>query len=88
VLNGSLKTLKKHRPTILLECEGRHRADGGVWPVFNLLQSLGYEGSFFLNRRRLPLAKFNPSVHQRLEIADPVSLPPGYVNNFAFVPRS
>ena len=87
VLNGGLRTLEDHRPTILLECEGRHRSNGGVWPVLNLLQSLGYEGSFFLNRRRLPLAKFNPDVHQRLETLDPVFLPPGYVNNFAFVPQ-
>jgi FkbM family methyltransferase len=88
VLNGGLRILKNHRPTILLECEGRHRADGDVWSVLNLLQSLGYEGSFFLHRRRIPLAKFDPALHQRLEVSHPAFLPKDYVNNFAFVPRS
>lgn len=87
VLNGGLKVIERWRPMILLECEGRHRTDGDVRPALNLLQSLGYEGSFFLRRRRFPLAKFNPAVHQRLEISHPVFLPDDYVNNFAFVPK-
>ena len=54
VLEGARHTLEAHRPTILLECEARHRADGDVRPVFELLQSLGYEGSFFLKRLAPP----------------------------------
>lgn len=84
VLNGTRHTLETHRPTILVECEARHRPDHDVRPVFVLLESLGYTGSFFLNRARRPLTEFDPAVHQRLDRADPERLPRGYVNNFAF----
>jgi FkbM family methyltransferase len=83
VLAGARQTLQTYRPTLLVECEVRHRPDGNVRPVFEFLHSLGYEGSFFLAGRRLPLARFDPAVHQRL---DPVTgrPAPGYANNFAF----
>jgi hypothetical protein len=83
VLKGGVRTLELHHPTILVECEARHRSDGDIRPVFNLLESFGYSGSFFCHCRRHPLAEFDPAFHQRL---DPNSdqLPPGYVNNFAF----
>jgi FkbM family methyltransferase len=85
VLEGGRRTLAAHRPPLLIECEARHRPDGDVWPVFAFLKSLGYEGSFFVGREQRPLAEFDPSVHQ---IVAPGcnDLPPGYVNNFAFVP--
>jgi FkbM family methyltransferase len=86
VLKTGVKTLQTFRPTILLECEARHRPDHDVGPVFELLESLGYAGTFFFDRARRPLAEFDPAVHQRLDPPDPVFLPPGYVNNFAFVP--
>ena len=85
VLRGGRKTLEVHRPTLLIECEARHRPDGDVRAVFDLLQSLGYDGTFFHNGRRRPLAEFDPAVHQKFD-PNSDSLPPGYVNNFAFVP--
>jgi FkbM family methyltransferase len=86
VLEGAQKTLEVHRPTILVECEARHRADGDVRPVFEFLESLGYHGSFFLHRTRRPLAEFDAAVHQRIDASNPEQLPTTYVNNFAFVP--
>lgn len=83
VLEGARQTLARSRPTLLLECEARHRADGQVRPVFELLQSLGYEGRFFGNGQLRPLAEFDPARHQQCDPASP-ELPPGYVNNFAF----
>jgi len=87
VFKGGMRTLETYRPAILVECEVRHRPDGDVRPVFELLESLGYAGSYFLNRACRPLAEFDPAVHQRLDPANPECLPRGYVNNFAFVPR-
>lgn len=83
VLAGARETLGKYRPALLVECESRHRPDGDVRPVTELLESLGYEGSFFVAGHRRPLPEFDPAVHQRL---DPATGRPaaGYANNFAF----
>jgi FkbM family methyltransferase len=83
VLEGGRRTLESHHPTILVECEARHRRDGGVRPVFQFLESLGYSGSFFCKGHCYPLAEFDPAEHQRLD-PDTERLPLGYVNNFAF----
>ena len=85
VLDGARQTLAVCRPAILIECEARHRPDGDVRPVFEMLTSLGYQGSFFQNGRRLPLANFDSSVHQHID-SNSDRLPRGYVNNFAFEP--
>ena len=82
VLRGARDTLSAHRPTILIECEARHRPGGDVRPVFEFFTSLGYEGSFFRAGRRRPLAEFDPARHQHHE--PDKKLPPWYVNNFAF----
>jgi FkbM family methyltransferase len=87
VLEGGQSVLESHRPTLLVECEARHRSDGDVRPVFEFLRSLGYEGAFFHNGRRRPLAEFNPAVHQHFD-ANSDRLPSGYVNNFAFTPAA
>jgi FkbM family methyltransferase len=83
VLEGGRRTLESHHPTILVECEARHRRDGDIRPVFNFLKSLGYSGSFFWQGGRRPLGEFDPAVHQRLD-SDSDELPKDYANNFAF----
>jgi FkbM family methyltransferase len=82
VLEGARDMLSACHPTILIECEARHRPDGDVRPVFDFLASLGYVGSFFLAGGRRPLPEFDPVRHQRHEPGK--KLPPEYVNNFAF----
>jgi FkbM family methyltransferase len=82
VIDGARETLSSARPTLLVECETRHRADGNVQTLFDSLTALGYEGSFFLAGERRPLAEFEPERHQRLNPDG--SLPAGYANNFAF----
>lgn len=84
VLEGARDTLARNRPTLLIECEARHRSDGSVFAVFERLEALGYEGSFFRKGHRYSLAEFDVQEHQRI---DPhKNIPLGeYVNNFAFV---
>jgi FkbM family methyltransferase len=82
VVDGARETLARSRPTLLVECETRHRADGNVRTLFESLAALGYEGSFFLAGQRRPLAEFEPVQHQR--IGEDGKLPAGYANNFAF----
>jgi FkbM family methyltransferase len=83
VLEGGRRTLELYHPTILVECEARHRPGGNVRPVFDFLESMGYSGSFFcLGGRRL-LSEFDLAVHQQCD-PNAVKLPPEYANNFAF----
>lgn len=81
-LQGGRETVSAHLPVLLIECETRHRPDGDVGPVFDFLTSLGYEGSFFLGRNRLPLSEFRAELHQR--VGSDGTLPASYANNFAF----
>jgi FkbM family methyltransferase len=82
VLAGARETLARFRPTLLVECEARHRADGDVRPVIEGLTSLGYESSIFLHGQRLPITEFDFERHQHYTPGK--RLPAGYVNNFAF----
>jgi FkbM family methyltransferase len=84
VLEGARETLERNRPSLLVECEARHRPDGDVYCVFDLLKSHGYDGSFFVDGERRPLGEFDASRHQPA-LAGHDSPPRGYVNNFAFV---
>ena len=80
VFEGAAETLKTHRPTLLFECEERHRPRGGVRGVFAFLAGLGYEGFFFDKRGLRPVQAFDPGVHQG-DRARP------YINNFVFTGR-
>ncbi len=80
VLRGAVRTLARDRPVLLLECEARLRAAGGVGEVSALLAELGYEAWFFQGRRARPLREFEPELQ-------PAPRTPGYVNNFLFRPR-
>lgn len=84
VLAGAKSLIESRHPTLLVECESRHRADGAVNTLFSQLSEYGYQGSFFINGSRRPLSEFEPGKHQKL---DPRTALParGYVNNFAFV---
>ena len=79
VLAGASRTLERHRPLLLVECEVRHAAGRPVEVVFNHLRGLGYRGFFFWAGEELDVAHFDVAVHQ-VEGRRP------YANNFAFVP--
>jgi FkbM family methyltransferase len=79
VLHGAAAVLARDRPTLLLECEGRHRADGDVSVVFDHLAARGYRGAWFGAAGLRPLEEFDPRRHQV-----PGQVP--YANNFVFRP--
>jgi hypothetical protein len=70
VLRGGLETLRRHHPTLLVECEARHRPGKVANDVFLLLESIGYRGSFFYRGRRLPLAEFRAGEHSHRSRSD------------------
>jgi FkbM family methyltransferase len=85
VLEGASRILEVVQPVILLECEQRHRPDRNVQPVFDYLRGAKYNGWFFSQHGLVPLAQFNPELHQ----AENRSLfwkAKTYCNNFLFRP--
>lgn len=80
VFKGGESILRKHKPSLLFECEARHHPEGNMNRVFTYLEELGYQGSFFLGRKRLPLAQFKLE-YQREGIKP-------YANNFLFQTKS
>ena len=84
VLDGGAETLRRCRPTIMIEHEVSHAGDA-FGDVFARLATLEYEGCFFLRGALQHLSTFDPVRHQG----------PGtrksdgtYVSNFFFLPRA
>ena len=88
VLEGAKETLKKHRPSILLEAEERHRAHA-VATVRGFLEPLGYEGYMLEGRTLVSIRHFDPAVHQNAGAAEQRRLTGRsgnlYINNFIFL---
>jgi hypothetical protein len=80
VLYGAERTLREHRPAVLLECEPRHLVGHDCVDVFGHLEALAYHGSFFWRGERRELRAFDAAVHQ-IKGRRP------YANNFVFVPE-
>ena len=80
IFRGGRQLLMEQRPTLLFECEARHRRHQDVARVFDFLFDLGYVGYFLADGGLYPVSQFDLAIHQ----ADPNS--PAYINNFAFLP--
>ncbi|OBK16385.1 FkbM family methyltransferase [Mycobacterium asiaticum] len=89
VLRGALDTLRRNRPTIVVEAEERHHANA-VADITELLTGLGFRGYFLLDEQRRPIEEFDAATHQdsaNIGGAEDDWAPRGvYVNNFVFEP--
>jgi hypothetical protein len=83
VFRGARGLLASQGPALLFECEARHLAADGMRQVFDFLLGLGYSGAFFADRGLVPVAQFDPAVHQRSD-GERFWDRPGYCNNFLF----
>jgi FkbM family methyltransferase len=86
VFRGARRILSNQAPALLFECEARHLSTHGMQDVFAFLQGLGYEGWFFAGDALLPLARFDPAVHQA-RTGERFWDRAGYFNNFLFLRR-
>lgn len=89
VLHGAEDTLRRNRPTLLVEAEERHHRDA-VAVVTEFLTGLGYAGYFGVDGSWRPIAEFDPGQHQNpAHITgrdDGWTTRGRYVNDFVFVP--
>jgi FkbM family methyltransferase len=87
VLKGAIETLRRERPTFIVEIEEQHCA-GAVRGAFDYFEREGYRGVFLENGTRKPISAFDPTVHQNLDHLDKNGAKRGlYINNFIFVPE-
>lgn len=82
VFRGAERILSESGPALLFECEARHISHS-VFDVFDHLEKRGYKGSFLNGGQLLPIAEFNPDLHQRSG-EDRFWERAGYCNNFLF----
>lgn len=87
VLRGSVQTLQRTRPVVLIEIEERH-AGRSVELTFDLMSSIGYTGFYFCSGIAYPLSTFDLDRHQRryLNHRHHAQMPAEYVRDFLFVP--
>jgi FkbM family methyltransferase len=82
VLLGSVDTLRRHRPVLLMEIEQRH-SPVPIGETFDFLKSLGYCGEFVdANGRCQPQLCFDVTEHQTRHL-DAIGSPE-YINTFVF----
>jgi FkbM family methyltransferase len=85
VLHGGERMINACRPTLLVEVEQRHLADGlSIEDVFGQILDYGYRGQYLLDGQWQPLDTFSVERFQLARLAGDGSAP--YVNNFLFRP--
>jgi FkbM family methyltransferase len=85
VLRGGEQMIAACRPTLLVEIEQRHLADGvSIEDVFAQILGYGYRGEYLRDGQWQPLDTFSVERLQRARLAGDGSAP--YVNNFLFRP--
>jgi FkbM family methyltransferase len=89
VLRGAEETLRRHRPTVIVEIEQRHH-DAAIDDVFGQFLELGYHGHALTEDGLMPIAHFDVERDQLAMVGEDfrpdVSPPQNYVNDFLFVP--
>jgi FkbM family methyltransferase len=88
VLRGASVTLRKYRPTMLIEIEQRH-LDHPIKDVFAEIEDIGYALYFIDGQALRPIGEFDLEKHQLSSVTQqvftPFSMPEGYVYNFCAV---
>ena len=81
VFRGAQRILQEDSPVLIFESETRHLTQGTVFDVLDYLTRQGYQGSFICRNSLLPIAQFDPAVHQR-QTGARFWDQPSYCNNF------
>jgi len=84
VLQGAENILRRDRPTLLIESQRATNPDAPA-NIFGFLNSLGYVGHFYDEKRLRSITDFDVDRHQDLRNMKPEG---GYVNNFIFTATS
>lgn len=87
VLRGARRLIQEQAPLIVCECESRNMTSGDVATTIQWFADHDYEGHFVQRQRLVPLAEFDPNVHQRRG-GKRYWDRPDYCNNFVLRPAA
>jgi FkbM family methyltransferase len=65
VLRGAGRLLERFAPLVVVESEARHTGEDGLARLLAFFAERGYEGWFVRRGQLVPVAEFDPAVHQR-----------------------
>jgi FkbM family methyltransferase len=65
VFRGARGRIERDAPLVVFESEARHAGEEGVAKALSFFAERGYDGWFVQRGRLLPVAGFDPAVHQR-----------------------
>lgn len=87
VIKGAVRTLKRDRPLLIIECEGRHLPnDQSVADFVAVVEAMGYRASLARpGLPELPASLFDPALHQA-QLGERFWDAKNYYNNFIFRP--
>ena len=88
VVKGALGLIKRDKPLLIIECEGRHLPEGQSVAMFiAFIASLGYTASLAMpGYGELPAQEFDANKHQN-QVGDRFWDAKNYYNNFIFRPN-
>ena len=87
VLEGALALIRRDKPLLVIECEGRHMPEGKTVQNFiTLVESLGYRATLAMpGIGELPAGEFREALHQKQD-GERFWDAKDYYNNFIFRP--
>lgn len=83
LLQGSIETIKKNKPCLLIEIEQRHNSLE-ISKIFQYIEHLGYKSYFFDDQKLKNLSAFTVNTHQNISNLNSKRK---YINNFLFFDR-
>lgn len=84
-LRGAEQTIKKHKPTLMVEIEQRHH-EFPIWNIISEIEMWGFE-AHFLDRTTFQLKKLEQSFLEN-QNSENVKHYEHYINNIIFVPKT
>ena len=87
VIQGALDLIRRDKPLLVIECEGRHLPAGKtVQDFITLVASLGYTATLAMPRMgEMPAGQFSEAIHQK-QVGERFWDAKDYYNNFIFRP--
>lgn len=87
VINGALKTIKKHLPILIIEIEQRHHQQN-IKEIINYVKEMGYSCFYFDINKKLMEEFTGIFSIEEMQKKENHAINKQYINNFIFIPKA